>query len=96
MTKHQVLAMLRSEEQNSFKVLPTPPADASHAVCMTAVTRQLYACVEHPPTRHHLFMIRTRMRRDGAVVSHGIFVKERRWWNRYRQVVADRPGAFGE
>lgn len=92
--RDKVIALLRAEEATSLKMLPEPEPGTRHAQSIAPITRLLYAAIERPPTRHRVFFIRTRWRRDGWVAEyHGVFVKERPW--KFRQVVDDRPGVFG-
>lgn len=93
------LALIRADERAGLQALPEPEPGITHAYSLVPISRDLYAAIEPPPTRHHVFVIRTRWRREGWVPeSHSVWVKRRgsfARWDPYRQVVDDRPGAFG-
>lgn len=92
-SRDQVLAIIRDMEQDSLKNMPNPPDGITHAYGFLPITRELYAVIERPPTRHHMFYIRTIWRHDGWVAErHSVFVKDR---HGSRPVVYERPGAFG-
>lgn len=96
MTRDAVIALLRADEAVALAQLPVPSPDVQKASTLMPVSRELYAAVERPPTRHRQFVIRTFWHREGLVPSsHAVFVKDGRSWRRIRQVVEDRPGAFG-
>jgi hypothetical protein len=89
--------MIRQDEQAALRNLPPPPAGTTIARTVVPISRELYAQIERPPTRHREFYIITHWRApEMAPESHGVFVKASGGKYRYRPVVEDRPGLFGE
>lgn len=96
MTAQDVLTVIRSDEQAALRSLRRRPPGTDYAQTLVAVSRELYARVEKPPTRHRTFIISTRWRRrPWRAVHHRVFVKARGGMLRYKEVVPERPYVFG-
>ena len=89
--RKQMLAIIRRDEQTALQHLAGEPTDKAYT--LIPLSREMYACIERPPTRAKTFTIRTIWQREGwKPLHHGVFVGR---GLKMHQVISERGGLFG-
>lgn len=106
MNREQLLTMIRRDERDALEHLSDPPEPDCMARTLVPLTRQMYALIDKPPSRHQWFAVSTLWRPVSTGVwqprTHAVFAVRTRHAAvcvpslRNVKLVRDyQPGLFG-